>query len=202
MKNFDTIIFDLGGVILNLDYSLTTKAFQLLGLQNFDEIYAQANQTSLFDDLEIGKISAQYFINALLPYLPNGTTANKVVHAWNAMILDFPQERLDLLMELRKTKKVFLLSNTNEIHIQAVKRSLAKTTDKPLEYFFDKVYLSHEIGLRKPNEEIFQFVCSEQNIDPTKALFIDDTIRHVDGAKRIGLNAVHLVNQTILDLKY
>ena len=202
MKYYEVIIFDLGGVILNLDYTLTTKAFQSLGLKNFDEIYAQANQTSLFDDLEIGKISAQFFINSLLPYLPQGVTANKVVHAWNAMILDFPQERLDLLVELRKTKKVFLLSNTNEIHIQAVNRSLANTTNQKIESFFDKVYLSHEIGLRKPNVEIFEFVCKDQNITPSTALFIDDTIRHVEGAKRIGLNAIHLENKTILDLIY
>ncbi len=202
MKYYEVIIFDLGGVILNLDYTLTTKAFQSLGLKNFDEIYAQANQTSLFDDLEIGKISAQFFINSLLPYLPQGVTANKVVHAWNAMILDFPQERLDLLVELRKTKKVFLLSNTNEIHIQAVNRSLANTTNQKIESFFDKVYLSHEIGLRKPHEEIFEFVCKDQNITPSTALFIDDTIRHVEGAKRIGLNAIHLENKTILDLIY
>ncbi len=202
MKNYEVIIFDLGGVILNLDYTLTTKAFQSLGLKNFDEIYAQANQTSLFDDLEIGKISAQFFINSLLPYLPQGVTANKVVHAWNAMILDFPQERLDLLVELRKTKKVFLLSNTNEIHIQAVNRSLANTTNQKIESFFDKVYLSHEIRLRKPNVEIFEFVCKDQNITPSTALFIDDTIRHVEGAKRIGLNAIHLENKTILDLIY
>ena len=202
MKYYEVIIFDLGGVILNLDYTLTTKAFQSLGLKNFDEIYAQANQTSLFDDLEIGKISAQFFINSLLPYLPQGVTANKVVHAWNAMILDFPQERLDLLVELRKTKKVILLSNTNEIHIQAVNRSLANTTNQKIESFFDKVYLSHEIGLRKPNVEIFEFVCKDQNITPSTALFIDDTIRHVEGAKRIGLNAIHLENKTILDLIY
>ena len=141
-------------------------------------------------------------LNSLLPYLPQGVTANKVVHAWNAMILDFPQERLDLLVELRKTKKVFLLSNTNEIHIQAVNRSLANTTNQKIESFFDKVYLSHEIGLRKPNVEIFEFVCKDQNITPSTALFIDDTIRHVEGAKRIGLNAIHLENKTILDLIY
>ncbi|MCE2741985.1 MAG: HAD-IA family hydrolase [Fluviicola sp.] len=199
--NVDTIIFDLGGVILNLDYSLTTKAFQDLGLTNFEEMYAQANQTSIFDDLEIGKISAQHFINLVLPYLPVGTTANKVVHAWNAMILDFPKEHLELLMELKKTKKLYLLSNTNEIHIQAVNRSLAKTTDKKLNSFFDKVYLSHEIGMRKPNAEIFDFVCKDQSINPTSAFFIDDTIRHVEGAKSSGLNTYHITGgETILDL--
>lgn len=200
-NSIDTIIFDLGGVILNLDYSKTTKAFQELGLQNFEEIYAQANQTSIFDDFETGKISAQHFINLLLPYLPVGTSANKVVHAWNAMILDFPSERLELLLELRKTKKVILLSNTNEIHIQAVKRSLAKTTSESFESFFDKVYLSHEIGMRKPNQDIFQFVCEDQNIEPKRTIFIDDTIRHVEGAKKLGINAIHLENKTILDLE-
>ncbi len=196
-NSFDTIIFDLGGVIINLDYQLTIEAFKKLGLENFEEMYTQAKQNNLFDDYETGKISSQHFINSLLPFLPPGTSANKVVHAWNAMILDFPKERLALLDHLKSKYRIFLLSNTNDIHLQAVNRSLANVTDRKLESYFEKVYLSHEVKLRKPHREIFEMVCNDQNLEPTSTLFIDDTIGHVNGANSIGLQGIHLVGKTI-----
>ena len=191
-NSFDAIIFDLGGVIINLAYQLTIDAFKNLGLANFDEMYTQVKQSNLFDDFETGKISSQHFVNSLLPYLPNGVSANKVVHAWNAMILDFPKERLELLDKLNSNYRIFLLSNTNDIHLQAVKRSLANTTDRKLESYFEKVYLSHEVKLRKPHKEIFELVCKEQNLDPSRTLFIDDTIGHINGSIKIGLKGLHL----------
>ena len=199
-NSFDTIIFDLGGVIINLDYQLTIEAFKKLGLENFEEMYTQAKQNNLFDDYETGKISSQHFINSLLPFLPSGTSANKVVHAWNAMILDFPKERLALLHHLKSKYRIFLLSNTNDIHLQAVNRSLANVTDRKLESYFEKVYLSHEVKLRKPHREIFEMVCNDQNLEPTSTLFIDDTIGHVNGANSIGLQGIHLVGKTIEEI--
>ena len=91
-ESIENIIFDLGGVILNIDYQLTENAFKSLGLQDFSSMYTQAAQTGLFDNYEKGKCSTPYFINALLDFLPTNTSANKVVAAWNAMILDFPIE--------------------------------------------------------------------------------------------------------------
>ena len=199
-NSFDAIIFDLGGVIINLDYQLTIEAFKKLGIDNFEEMYTQAKQNNLFDDFETGKISSQHFINSLLPFLPSGTSANKVVHAWNAMILDFPKKRLELLDQLNSKYRVFLLSNTNDIHLQAVNRSLANTTDRKLDSYFEKVYLSHEVKLRKPHKEIFELVCSEQNLNPATTLFIDDTIGHVNGANSIGLQGIHLIDKTIEEM--
>lgn len=191
-NTFNTVIFDLGGVILNLDYQRTIDAFKKLGLKNFEKIYTQANQSNLFDDYETGKISSQHFINLLLPHLPQGTSPNKVVHAWNAMILDFPIQRLELLDELKSKYRTFLLSNTNELHLQEVLRSLSKTTNRSLDSFFEKTYYSHILQLRKPSKEIFEYVCNEQNLIPSQTLFIDDTIRHVDGAISAGLQGLHL----------
>jgi len=199
-NSFDAIIFDLGGVIINLDYQLTIEAFKKMGIVNFEEMYTQAKQNNLFDDFETGKISSQHFINSLLPFLPSGTSANKVVHAWNAMILDFPKKRLELLDQLNSKYRVFLLSNTNDIHLQAVNRSLANTTDRKLTSYFEKVYLSHEIKLRKPHKEIFELVCNEQNLNPTTTLFIDDTIGHINGANSIGLQGIHLIDKTIEEM--
>ena len=107
-SKFDAIIFDLGGVVLNLDYQLTIDAFKKLGLEDFEAMYTQAKQSDLFDRFETGQISSQHFINKLLPFLPNDVTPNQVVHAWNAMILDFPIERLKFIENLNVNQPIYL----------------------------------------------------------------------------------------------
>jgi putative hydrolase of the HAD superfamily len=191
---FEAVILDLGGVIINLDYSKTIHAFEALGMTDFNSVYSQAAQTNLFDDFETGQISSQRFVNSLLPYLKSGTTPNKVVHAWNAMILNVPAKKLELLVSLKQKYPVFLLSNTNELHVPVVRREFAKVTDKPMEHFFNEMYFSHEIKLRKPNQEIFDFVCKTNGLIPEKTLFIDDSIQHIEGAKTLGLLTHHLTN--------
>lgn len=198
----EAIIFDLGGVLINLDYQLTSKAFIDLGLTDFDATYSQLQQTDLFDRFETGAISSFHFINRLLDQLPQGTSGNKVVHAWNAMILDFPAERLAWLLEMKQRYRIFLLSNTNTLHMEAVRRSLEKTVShQRLEDYFERVYLSCEMGLRKPNAEIFSRVCEEQGLNPATTVFIDDSPQHVEGAATIGLQAIHLKpGQTVQSL--
>lgn len=189
----EAIIFDLGGVLINLDYQLTSKAFIDLGLTDFDATYSQLQQTDLFDRFETGAISSFHFINRLLDQLPQGTSGNKVVHAWNAMILDFPEERLLWLLKMKQRYRIFLLSNTNTLHMEAVRRSLERTIGhQRLEDYFEQVYLSCEMGLRKPNPEIFSRVCDEQGLNPATTVFIDDSPQHVEGAASIGLQALHL----------
>lgn len=189
---FEAIVFDLGGVLIDLDYNRTINAFKQLGIADFDKMYSQAAQNNLFDDFETGQISAQRFVNSLLPYLRPGTTPNKVVHAWNAMILSVPTAKIELLKDLRKKYPIYLLSNTNELHVPVVRREWAKVTSQPMEDFFDHIYFSHEIHLRKPTSEIFEFVCDQQNLVPEKTLFIDDSIQHIKGAEQIGLQTFHL----------
>lgn len=193
LSQFDTIIFDLGGVVINLNYHKTTSAFEALGLGNFGEMYSQAAQSGLFDEFEKGKVSSPYFVNKLLDYLPKGTSANQVVQAWNEMILDFPIENLNLLSELKNSHRTFLLSNTNEIHIQKVHQHLQLVSEhKTLNPYFEKVYFSSDIKMRKPDSEIFEFVLQENNLNPTKTLFIDDTEQHILGAQKVGIQTYHL----------
>lgn len=192
MDKFEAIIFDLGGVLINLDYQLTIDAFKKLGGTEFDLTYSQAAQNSVFDDYETGKISTQHFINKLKDSLPASITPNQIVAAWNAMILNFPLEKIALLEKLSNQKRIFLLSNTNDIHIQKVARELTKVSDKKLNDYFEKVYLSHEIHQRKPYQETFEFVCKDAGIDPLKTLFIDDSEQHILGAQQIGLSTLHL----------
>jgi glucose-1-phosphatase len=192
-EKIQAIIFDLGGVILNLDYQRTSRAFIELGLTDFDTVYSQLQQTELFDRFETGHVSPFHFINRVLDQLPKGNNGNKVVHAWNAMILDFPKERMEWLTELAGRYRIFLLSNTNLLHMDAVRRSLEKTVGhQRLEDYFEKVYLSCEMGLRKPDPAIFLRVCEEQGLEPETTLFIDDSPQHIEGAKLAGLQTLHL----------
>lgn len=197
-KQIDTIIFDFGGVLINIDYQRTIEAFKEFGMSDFEERYSQAAQSTLFNDFETGKISAQRFINELLPSLPSGISANRVVNAWNAMILNVPIESVELLSSLQGAYRLFLLSNTNEIHIPKAMREWDKVASEPFVEQFERIYYSHEIGMRKPNREIFDFVCTENKIDPSKALFLDDSIQHVLGARAAGLHAIHLTDETPL----
>jgi putative hydrolase of the HAD superfamily len=199
MNKADVLIFDLGGVLIRLDYKRTTHAFEQLGIEQFEMLYNQAAQTDVFDRFETGKISSMQFINSLLSYLPEGTTANQVVHAWNAMILDVPKERIQLLNQLRHTHQVFLLSNTNDLHMPLVRREWAKVSSKPMEHFFEKMYLSYTLGMRKPEVNTFLHVCHENGIDPENALFIDDSIQHIEGARKAGLQVHHLLGFDQLD---
>ncbi len=193
MKAPEALIFDLGGVILNIDYERTADAFRALGCSNFDELYSQAAQSQLFDRFETGRISPMAFINKLLDLIPVSVSANQVVHAWNAMILDFPVERLELIRELSRKKPVFLLSNTNEIHYEKVLRRFRETGfESTWNSLFTHIYLSHELGMRKPDEEIFLHVCRENDLVPENTLFIDDTIRHIESARAVGLQTLHL----------
>ncbi|SFT85661.1 putative hydrolase of the HAD superfamily [Lishizhenia tianjinensis] len=195
MKGFDAIIFDLGGVILNIDYNLTKEAFERLGIDDFDVIYSQAKQTDIFDKLETGQISSQHFINKMLDFLPAGTSPNLVVKAWNAMLLDLPQERLDLLAALKEKYTTFLLSNTNEIHVDAFHAIIHQQHGlKNLEDYFDTTYYSNELGKRKPDVDTFLHLCEVHQLNPATTLFIDDSIQHVEGAKEAGLMGYHLTN--------
>jgi putative hydrolase of the HAD superfamily len=196
---YTAVIFDLGGVIIHIDYKATIRAFEDLGHSDFHNVYSQAQQAGLFDDLETGKISGQRFVNELLPYLKVGTSPNKVVSAWNAMIGSVPKERLALLQKVREKYPIYLLSNTNELHMHAVHRSWNTASEKPMSDYFNHIYLSHEIGMRKPNVDIFEYVCRENSLNPSETLFIDDSIQHIEGAKSCGLQTFHLTDFELLD---
>lgn len=198
MNSFDAVIFDLGGVIINLDYQKTISAFHELGMTNFEQVYSQMAQSDLFDSYETGKISTQHFINLLLPHLPFGTSPNKVVAAWNAMILDVPLKKIALLANLKKSLPTFLLSNTNDLHIQKVRDEWKKVTDSAMEESFHKMYLSHEIKHRKPTSQAFSYVLEENGLEAARTIFIDDTLQHIVGAKSIGLQTLHLTNPEFL----
>lgn len=187
------IIFDLGGVLLNIDYKLTEKAFINLGVTDFPQRYSQLAQSQLFDDFETGKIASTEFISEMKNMSGLQLSSEQITNAWNAMLLDFPIRRLQILQQLRLYYDLLLLSNTNEIHEVAFNDILYKSHGMPtLGVFFDKMYLSHRIGMRKPNREVFERILDENGLKAANTLFIDDSPQHIEGAKSVGIRTIYL----------
>lgn len=192
LEGIKTIIFDLGGVIIDIDYQLTKHAFEQLGIDDFNRYYSQASQSGVFDEYEVGKISSAIFINTLLDLLPKGTTANQVVHAWNAMIKEIPAANIQLIKELKsKGFRVGILSNTNELHIDYFEGKLRKHGLYHLSEITDFVHYSSVLGKRKPDVDTFQTVCELHQLQPSETLFIDDSEQHIVGAQKTGLKTKH-----------
>lgn len=192
------IIFDFGDVFLNLDKSATHKAFQKLGLSDIP-----LPMVDTLKDYEIGKLTTPLFIEAIREYLPKASAEN-IVTAWNAILLDFPEDRLEFLERLKNTgnHRIFLLSNTNDLHINHVKNQMGKSNYIRFRSCFEQFYLSHEIGQRKPNPSIYQWVLNQNQLNPQETLFIDDTLENCQGAKVMGINTWHLQigQESVLDL--
>jgi glucose-1-phosphatase len=190
---YKNIIFDLGGVILNIDYSILISSFASLGLKNFEEHYSKAQQEKFFDQYEKGLISSKEFTERLKAYCKAGTSDKDIEDAWNSMLLDLPRKRMDLLNKLKNSHHTFLLSNTNDIHMTWIHKYLIKTFGIPdFSNVFEKVYLSYLLHMRKPDEEIFAHVLSENNLKPEETLFIDDSPQHLEGAKKLGIQTYWL----------
>lgn len=186
------LILDLGGVLFDLDYEATRLEFIKLG---FDQQYSKLDQANIFDELEEGKVSAEDFYHFLISNSSKTPKPTKLELklAWNKMLLSLKRDKLDLLIELKKKYSLFLFSNTNEIHIEAVWDSILKEHKIPdLNNYFDKIYLSHEMGIRKPKEEGFNQIVKENNLNKQATLFIDDSPHHVKGAINSGINALWL----------
>jgi epoxide hydrolase-like predicted phosphatase len=190
MKEIKNIIFDLGGVIINLDYSQTIYEFNKLSDVPFESIYAQGGQLELFNLFDKGKISDFDFFSELRKLLRYHGPDEDLLSAWNAMLLDVPEERLDVLVAAKQNYRTFLLSNTCETHIDAFERDLYQEHGvKNFNDYFDHVYYSCRVGMRKPDKEIFEMVLSKNKLQPNETVFIDDSEQHVKGAGECGINA-------------
>jgi putative hydrolase of the HAD superfamily len=202
MKGIQNVIFDLGGVIINLDTNRTIREFNKISQIPFQDIYTQAKQDEIFTLLDKGKISTSDFIKEVKRQIRYDGPDKDILLAWNAMLLDVPEERLDLLVEMKHNYNTFLLSNTCEPHIHAFEKELHDEHGiRNFDDYFDKVYYSCRIGMRKPDKEIFEFVLSQNNLKPEETVFIDDSPQHVKGAGECGINAFLLQkNMSVNDL--
>lgn len=189
----DTILLDLGGVLIDVDYHRTADAFNALGFDGFEALYSKAQQDHLFDGFEIGALSPDEFRSRIRTLHGNGINDHQVDQCWNAMLGRIPPDRIGLLKRLRSRYKLLLLSNTNAIHVPAFERIIAQHNGiADFKALFDGAYYSCEIGLRKPDAEVYHYVLSRHDAEASRTLFIDDSIQHVVGAREAGLQAEHL----------
>ena len=193
MKKIKSIIFDLGAVLLNISYQKTIEEFDKLGIKNSSTFYSKKLQTNIFNLLETGEISESDFIKEIQKYCTESTNT-QILYAWNAMLLDLPLHRIELLKQLKKDFNLYLLSNTNSIHITEFENKIGSKQYKEFYQLFDKVYYSHKIGHRKPNAEAFQLIIEENNLIAEEILFIDDSPQHIEGAKKLGIKTYHLLD--------
>lgn len=196
-KNIKNIIFDLGEVIIDLDFNKTEQAFTKLFGIPARELYTYQQQNELFNLLETGKISPQFFRNKLKSISKKDRISDlNIDAAWNAMLQDIATEKIELVKELRNTYQTFVLSNTNKIHIDYVNKCmLPKHHLISLNEIFDFVYYSHEIGLRKPDEDAYTYILNKHLIKAEETLFIDDKLENIETARNLNIQTWHLINR-------
>lgn len=184
----ENIIFDFGGVLVDLKPQNTFDAIRgLYGIELGQTL--PSSMLDIFNAYECGAFGEASFMHRLQRLSDSVITERQLLDAWNAMLLDLPKKRMDWLLELRKEYKVYLLSNTNHTHIEWV-RDLLRRHHGILNFesiYFDHAYYSHDIGMNKPKNEIYQYVIDHAGIDPKKSLFIDDSKSNVDAALAAGL---------------
>ncbi len=192
-QKYNAIIFDLGGVLYDIDTQRTKDAFARIGLDDFNQFYTLEQQIHLFDSLEKGLIDEAAFVEGINKISGKALNAEQVKQAWNALLIGMPGENIDLLKELKNEDyALYLLSNTNIYHYSAIQQELKRNFGlNALDDLFDKAYYSFQIGMRKPDAEIFQFVMKSSALDPDKTVFIDDNEDNIKASLSVGLPAIH-----------
>ena len=201
MQNIKNIVFDLGGVIIDIDVPITFENFALASQKTMDEVKQHFINNQLFERHETGDLSDEAFRNEIIRFLNIPENYQQIDHVWNTLLLEIPAERIMLIQELSKKYRVFLLSNTNHIHFVEVENILQRATGiKSFEDLFEKVYLSYQIGMRKPHAPIYEHVLLDSKLIPTETLFIDDNSDNILGASALGIQTIHIqLPNTILD---
>lgn len=193
LKGIRNIVLDLGGVLLDLDVNRSIELLSELGLPGEENLDIVFSKYPFFLKFETGRINPEEFIDALTAQLGDHTPREKIIEAWNAMILGFQPDIIKLITRLREEYRLFLLSNTNALHevyyndILRLEHGIANLKD-----IFEKVYYSHDVLMRKPDHEIFQHVLADSQLNASETLYVDDTEIHVNAAMDLGMQSFHL----------
>lgn len=189
----ENIIFDLDGVILDVFPEQTEKAFvEKLGIpaHKLSKLKITDGFAKVF---EAGKVSIQTFRNSVRHHTTKDLSDNQIDDAWNEMVGPIIPGSLDLLEDLAKKKNIYLLSNTNPIHLSKFKENIESKMDfSSFNKMFKGAYYSHKTGWRKPKLEAFSYVINKNRLDKHKTLFIDDELENIESAQKFGLKTLHL----------
>lgn len=200
--NIKNIIFDLGGVILDIDPEKAKKNFLKMGLENPEEDFERIKSSEVFLKHEKGDISTSRFYEIISSFYKRKPSEQMIKQAWNSMIIDIPTKRLEFVNSLKENFKIFLLSNTNDIHIEKFESMVFNKTRKKLSDYFHSVYYSCEIQTRKPEPDSWLTIVNEKKIEPYETLFIDDWEANVVAARKLGFQTIHFnpTNCVIMEL--
>jgi putative hydrolase of the HAD superfamily len=182
----DTIIFDFGDIFINLEKEAQIEAFKKLGLNEPNEELIAMN-----DAFEKGKVTELEFINSFHKFIPNASI-EEIRTAWNTIIGEFPLYRLEFLQLLSHKYRLFLLTNTDEIHISRFEHNVGVSFFSDFYQCFEKVYYSYEMGMRKPDAGIYSFIVNKHDLSPKRTLFVDDKKVNTDAAATLGLHVWNL----------
>ncbi|MCD4732214.1 MAG: HAD family phosphatase [Bacteroidales bacterium] len=194
MVDIKNIIFDFGGVIINISHQRVESAFKALGIANFEVLFNQATQSNLFQQFEKGEITAKQFRNNIRKLTHLDISDDKLDEAWNQIIGEYPPGRIDLLKHIKNNYRLFLLSNTNIIHFEFYIPKFESEFGFSFQSLFEHTYWSFECGKRKPDQAPYNQLILENHLVPEETLFIDDSVQNIMAAKKAGLKTIHLTN--------
>ena len=186
-NNISTLIFDLGGVIVDLDLAKCIQNFKELGLENIEQYLSNFGQKDFFMQFEKGQIGIPAFRNEIRKLAGIELSDAQIDKAWCSFLTQIPVEKLHLLSELKKKYRLLLLSNTNPLHIETAVAAEFSKTGKTMQDFFDKCYLSYEMGMVKPDVEIFEALLADAQVKAEECLFLDDGKKNIDTAAALGI---------------
>ena len=184
-----TLIFDLGGVIIDIDPAGCFERFQQLAFSTEHPAWNEGLEYQLFKDYEIGILSNSFFLDELRSIMANGQISNQqLIDLWNTMLIDISLEKLNLLEKLREDYRLVLLSNTNYLHMKGFNQILKNKTGKEdFSHWFDEIYFSFQMGVRKPSIEIYQMLLEKEQCRASETYFLDDNAENIRAANSLGI---------------
>lgn len=182
----NTIIFDFGDIFINLDFNAMENAMKSLGLKEWNEDLDKLNYK-----FEKGKIKEEDFLKGIQNYIPKASL-EQIKNAWSKVLLDFPLYRLEFLQKLSHNYQLFLLSNTDAIHVEQFENMVGESFSRDFYQCFEKVYFSFETGQRKPEPEAFNYIINKHELSPKRTLFVDDRKTNTDVAESLGFQVWNL----------
>lgn len=188
------LIFDFGGVVVDISRDNAVKEFKTIGLTNAEQILDKYHQQGIFLEVEEGKITTEEFCSKLSALCGREISHEEARRAWMGYFLNDPQYRLDYLMQLRDTYKVYILSNTNPFVMGWARSPEFTPAGKPLDAYADKLYLSYQIKAAKPDKEIFEYLIADSGLNPAESIFVDDGPANVKMARELGFQTLQPIN--------
>lgn len=189
LQNIDYIIFDLGGVLYDVDYHATIEKLNTISQTDFSLFFSQKQQESIVDSFETGKTDENSFFESIGERCQKPCEKEALIEAWNSMLLGFRKSSVDFIQEIQGKMPIYLFSNNNETHYKAIEREVGKQEMDAFNGFFTSTYYSHTFGYRKPHVYSFLKLLEQEKLAPSRGLFIDDSSQHIAGAIQSGLEA-------------